>query len=85
MTTRTHHIIRACVQFAAYTLLIFAPVLGIHALAYALVPEAAPALPACATEDSTNCKWDADTQGNGIGQSFIDIEGKQIFISSRKG
>lgn len=84
MTTRTHDIIRACVQFAAYTVLIFAPVLGIHALAYALVPEPTP-LPMCATEDSTNCKWDADTQGNGIGQSFIDIEGKQIFISGRKG
>ena len=25
----------------------------------------------CPTEDSTNCYWDAQTQGNGEGQSFI--------------
>lgn len=32
-------------------------------------------LPPCATEDSTNCVWDAETQGNGQGTSFIDIDG----------
>lgn len=32
-------------------------------------------LPPCATEDSTNCYWDADTMGNGEGLSFIDIDG----------
>lgn len=25
----------------------------------------------CATEDSTNCRWNAHTQGNGLGHSFI--------------
>ena len=30
--------LRAAAQFAAYTVLIFAPVLGIHALAYTLFP-----------------------------------------------
>jgi hypothetical protein len=25
----------------------------------------------CATEDSTNCRWDAETMGNGTGRSFI--------------
>jgi hypothetical protein len=29
----------------------------------------------CPTEDSTNCVWDATAQGNGTGQSFIDIDG----------
>lgn len=29
----------------------------------------------CPTEDSTNCYWDAQTAGNGHGQSFIDIAG----------
>jgi hypothetical protein len=32
-------------------------------------------LPACATEDSSNCFWDAAVQGNGQGTSFVDIDG----------
>ena len=32
-------------------------------------------LPLCEFEDSRNCIWLASKQGNGIGQSFIDIEG----------
>jgi len=32
-------------------------------------------LPACATEDSMNCVWDADVQGNGKGRTFVDIDG----------
>ena len=32
-------------------------------------------LPACATEDSANCYWDASTQGNGLGTSFVDVLG----------
>ena len=31
-------------------------------------------LPPCATEDSTMCVWDASTQGNGQGHSFISLE-----------
>lgn len=64
--------VRAAAQFAAYTVLIFAPVLGIHALAYALVPEASPARTTveCPTEDSTNCFWDASEQGNGLGNDL---------------
>lgn len=30
-------------------------------------------LPACATEDSTHCYWDASVQGNGQGASFISL------------
>lgn len=33
------------------------------------------AVPACPTEDSNNCYWDARTQGNGQGRSFIDLGG----------
>ncbi len=29
----------------------------------------------CATEDAENCYWDAATMGNGIGDSFVNIEG----------
>lgn len=29
----------------------------------------------CPTEDSRNCHWNAQEQGNGQGQSFIDVEG----------
>lgn len=29
----------------------------------------------CATEDSRNCTWDASTQGNHRGTSFVDIGG----------
>lgn len=32
-------------------------------------------LDACHTEDSANCFWDATAQGNGTGQSFLDIDG----------
>lgn len=29
----------------------------------------------CLQEDSRNCLWDAQAQGNGRGQSFIDVAG----------
>lgn len=28
-------------------------------------------LPPCATEDSTNCYWDASQQGNGLGTDSV--------------
>lgn len=33
----------------------------------------------CEYEDSTNCIWDAENQGNGEGQSFIDIDGSVYY------
>lgn len=33
-------------------------------------------LPACPTEDSANCVWNAQTMGNGRGNSFYDINGE---------
>jgi len=35
---------------------------------------------ACATEDSHNCVWNADIQGNGQGNSFIDINGTAYYF-----
>lgn len=29
----------------------------------------------CVQEDSPNCFWDASVSGNGIGESFIDVNG----------
>lgn len=37
-------------------------------------------LPACETEDSSNCYWDAATRGNGEGISFYDIGGNAFFL-----
>ncbi len=35
-------------------------------------------LPPCPTEDSQNCHWDATSQGNGQGRSFVDVLGWAI-------
>lgn len=43
-------------------------------------PAAAPSLPACVTESSTNCYWDATTSGNGLGRSFVDIDGIAYYL-----
>ena len=37
-------------------------------------------LPSCTTEDALNCYWDATQNGNGIGQSFIDILGYALYL-----
>lgn len=42
-------------------------------------------LPACTTEDSTDCYWDATVQGNGTGTSFIDIDGVQHTVTVPEG
>jgi len=39
-------------------------------------------LPACADETSAWCYWDASTQGNGEGRSFIDIGGVAHHVES---
>jgi hypothetical protein len=37
--------------------------------------------PPCLTEDSTWCYWDASTQGNGQGVSFVTLsEGDTIYL-----
>ena len=37
-------------------------------------------LPDCPTEDSDNCYWDAQTQGNGQGHSFYTIMGETTYV-----
>ena len=51
--------------------------LGLFMAWFMLLIEPAPerAMPACATEDSDNCFWDAETMGNGEGRSFIVVDG----------
>lgn len=34
----------------------------------------------CVTEDSANCRWDAEIQGNGSGRSFIDVGGDAYYL-----
>lgn len=34
----------------------------------------------CEYEDSTNCVWVASEQGNGAGQSFLDIDGTAYYL-----
>jgi len=36
-------------------------------------------LPPCAQEDSLNCYWDASKRGNGLGKSFININGTYFY------
>lgn len=35
----------------------------------------------CVTEDSDNCYWDADRQGNGHGRSFVTIGGETSYLT----
>ena len=46
----------------------------------ALALTAATLASPCQTEDSYNCTWYADVQGDGQGTSFIDIAGLTIYI-----
>ena len=41
----------------------------------------ATTLGACEYEDSTNCFWNAQEAGNGIGQSFVDIDGIAYYVN----
>lgn len=40
-----------------------------------IAPRNTITLPACATEDSNNCYWNARAHGNGQGRSFITYHG----------
>lgn len=33
----------------------------------------------CPEEDSRNCYWDAATMGNGVGRSFVNIDGRMYY------
>lgn len=38
----------------------------------------------CATEDATNCLWDADTLGAPGGRSFVDIRGTAYYLDDSR-
>lgn len=38
----------------------------------------------CATEDSDNCYWDAELQGNGEGRSFVTIDGHVYYLDGAR-
>lgn len=38
-------------------------------------------LPACEYEDSDNCHWNAQMQGNGTGTSFVTVAGYWIEVA----
>ena len=37
-------------------------------------------LPPCPVEDADNCYWDATTMGNGLGRSFITVNGVTTYV-----
>lgn len=39
------------------------------------LPDNAIVLTPCEQEDSANCYWDNEVRGNGVGTSFVDIDG----------
>jgi hypothetical protein len=49
--------------------------LGVAVAAATMAADPRGGLPACVTEDSSDCYWDADTRGNGEGRSFTDRGG----------
>jgi hypothetical protein len=38
-------------------------------------------LPACPTEDSDNCHWNAKARGNGTGESFVVLRGRVYYLA----
>lgn len=48
-----------------------------------ITPEPHEVLPACPSEDSDNCYWDASTRGNGEGDSFYVVDGTVTYIGER--
>lgn len=37
----------------------------------------------CEFEDSANCYWSADTQGNQTGATFVDIQGVAYYLEGK--
>lgn len=38
-------------------------------------------LPPCEYEDSPNCSWDAGSAGNGVGNSFVNLDGTYYYLN----
>ena len=48
-----------------------------------ILGQVADNLPDCPTEESVNCVWNAQEQGNGEGQSFINKDGVTFYVTER--
>jgi hypothetical protein len=76
MMTKTQLKIAEGLTAAAFVIAAF--LLGQHSQPKPL----APSLPQCQTEDSVNCYWDAQHQGNHQGQSFVNLNGHTWYASN---
>ena len=47
-----------------------------------LIRHALRTLPACPTEDSTDCAWRAGRDGNGTGRTFVSIGGVRYYLDT---
>lgn len=77
--------IQALARMAAYAAILGAVVILPHVIAYAIVPATThgaidAVFPACETEDSSNCVWIANLNGNGSGRSFIDVNNRTFYF-----
>lgn len=61
---------------------LWGPLAVVAALAF--LPFAFAWFTPCATEDSSNCYWDAAERGNGTGTSFLDIGGAIVWQGAVK-
>jgi hypothetical protein len=71
--------------FAAGMVLGVGMMVGYHHFAEQTLDEKDPRvsnLPACVEEDSRNCIWNATTEGNGEGVTFVDIEGTAYYLDN---
>lgn len=53
-------------------------------LALVVLPFAFAWFTPCATEDSSDCYWDAAERGNGTGASFLDVGGAIIWQGAKE-
>lgn len=68
--------------FTLYTILVLGIVVGgLGAVAGMVIDGVSHmvVLMPCATEDSDQCYWDAQEQGNGQGRSFVVLDGTVYF------
>ena len=49
------------------------------------VPEPSVTVPPCVTEDDPGpCYWDADVRGNGMGRSFVVLDGVTYYLEGER-
>jgi len=63
------------------TVLASAAMMMVPATAHAMPAPDQNHLPTCIYEDSTNCLWNASTEGNGAGFSFYDLGGEVHYFN----